>query len=205
MAIVRPGPYICAEWEFGGLPWWLQTMEDCEIRCSNPVYIEHFENYLTHLFDQIRNARKGDTLTILVENMGRANFGPKMMRKKGIPGRLLFDQRIIHFNWQVYPLPMTNPDQVSYGRDFTEPTGFYKGRLTVRESADTFLYLDHFRKGFVMINGFNLGRYWEIGPQRSLYVPSSVLKQGENEIVIFETDGLKGEPIVEFRDYPTLG
>ena len=40
MVIVRPGPYICAEWEFGGLPWWLQTMEDMEIRCMNPIYIK---------------------------------------------------------------------------------------------------------------------------------------------------------------------
>ncbi|MBQ1244592.1 MAG: hypothetical protein IIX94_02475 [Clostridia bacterium] len=55
------------------------------------------------------------------------------------------------------------------------------------------------------INGINLGRYWEIGPQKSLYVPASVLKKGENEIVLFETDGLSGEPIVEFKDFPTLG
>ena len=150
------------------------------------------------------NAQKGDTLTILVENMGRANFGPKMMRKKGIPGRLLFDKKIIHFNWQVYPLPMTNLEQVTYGKDFIEPTGFYRGHFTVSEPADTFIYPDSFRKGFVMINGFNLGRYWEIGPQRSLYVPASVLLEGENEIVVFESDGLKGEPIVTFQDFPTL-
>ena len=55
MVIVRPGPYICAEWEFGGLPWWLQTMDDMEIRCSNPIYMEHFETYLSHLFDEIRD------------------------------------------------------------------------------------------------------------------------------------------------------
>ena len=54
MAIVRPGPYICAEWEFGGLPWWLQTMQDMEIRCNNPAYMERFTNYLVHMFDEIR-------------------------------------------------------------------------------------------------------------------------------------------------------
>lgn len=150
------------------------------------------------------NAKKGDTLTILVENMGRANFGPKMMRKKGIPGRLLIGNNIIHFGWQVYPLPMTNLDKVSYGKAFDEPTGFYKGNFTVNELADTFIYLDNFKKGFVTINGFNLGRYWEIGPQKSLYVPASILKKGENEIVVFESDGLKGKPVVEFKDFPTL-
>jgi beta-galactosidase len=82
---------------------------------------------------------------------------------------------------------------------------FYKGSFTVDKCADTFLYLDSFKKGFVTINGFNLGRYWEIGPQKSLYVPSSVLKEGENEIVVFESDGIKNDATVEFFDYPTLG
>ena len=66
------------------------------------------------------------------------------------------------------------------------------------------MYLDSFTKGFVTVNGFNLGRYWEIGPQVSLYVPASVLKEGENEIIVFESDGIKGEPAVEFKSYPTL-
>ena len=52
MVIVRPGPYICAEWEFGGLPWWIQNEEDIEIRCSNAAYIHHFERYLDRLFDE---------------------------------------------------------------------------------------------------------------------------------------------------------
>jgi len=150
------------------------------------------------------NAKKGDTLTILVENMGRANFGPKMMRKKGIAGRLLIGDNIIHFNWNAYPMTMDNLDLVEYGKEFNEPSCFLKGKFNVDKVADTFIYLDNFTKGFVVINGFNLGRYWEIGPQRSLYVPSSILKEGENEIVVFESDGLKGEPVVDFRDYPTL-
>ncbi|MGN1121359.1 MAG: beta-galactosidase, partial [Eubacteriales bacterium] len=54
MVIVRPGPYICAEWEFGGLPWWIQTLDNMEIRCSNSVYMRHFESYLRRLFDELR-------------------------------------------------------------------------------------------------------------------------------------------------------
>lgn len=148
-------------------------------------------------------AKAGDTLTILVENMGRANFGPKMMRKKGIAGRVLISGRI-HFHWDVYTLPMDNLDKVKYGGEPEEPTCFVKGNFKVDKAADTFLYLDNFKKGFVVINGFNIGRYWEKGPQKSLYVPASLLKEGENEIVIFESDGLKGEPVVEFKDYHTL-
>ena len=54
MAIVRPGPYICAEWEFGGLPWWIQAEDDMEIRCSNEAYIKYFDRYLAKMFEQIR-------------------------------------------------------------------------------------------------------------------------------------------------------
>jgi beta-galactosidase len=149
------------------------------------------------------NAKEGDTLTILVENMGRANFGPKMMRKKGIAGRLLLGRRI-HYNWDVYTLPMDNLDALEFGQAPFEASRFYKGELEIDEACDTFLYLDSFTKGFVVINGFNLGRYWEIGPQKSLYVPASVLKKGKNEIIVFESDGIKGDPCVEFKDFPTL-
>ena len=62
---------------------------------------------------------------------------------------------------------------------------FYKGTFTAQEKKDCFVHLENFTKGFVTVNGFNLGRYWEIGPQLSLYLPASVLKE-ENEIVVFD-------------------
>ena len=71
MAIVRPGPYICAEWEFGGLPWWLQTLPNMEIRCSNAVYMEHFTRYLCRLFDEVRPllcTNGGNVIMMQVEN-----------------------------------------------------------------------------------------------------------------------------------------
>ena len=171
------------------------------------VYVNSTLQGIVYINDDIQgvniNARGGDTLTILVENMGRANFGPKMMRKKGLAGRVLLGRRI-HFNWDVYTLPMDNLDALDFSKAPSESARFYRGKFTVDALADTFLYLDNFKKGFVVINGFNLGRYWEIGPQKSLYVPASVLKEGENEIIVFESDGISGEPCVEFKDYPTL-
>ena len=150
------------------------------------------------------SAKKSDTLSILVENMGRCNFGPKMMRKKGIAGRCLIDGKI-HFGWEVYPLPMDNLGKLKFGADKNGAPAFYKGGFKVNGCADTFLRLDNFKKGFVTVNGFNLGRYWEIGPQKTLYVPKSLLKEGANEIVVFESDGLKGEPVAEFVSKPDLG
>lgn len=159
--------------------------------------------YLNDSLEVTVNAKKGDVLTILVENMGRANFGPKMMRKKGLPGRVLLGGKI-HFSWDVYPLPMTDLSGLSFGGDETEAPAFYEGTFTVEEPADTFLRTDSFKKGFVVLNGFNLGRYWEVGPQKTLYVPGSLLKKGENTLLLFESDGRKGEAEVEFVDRPEL-
>ena len=149
--------------------------------------------YINDRLETKISAKAGDVLTVLCENMGRTNFGPKMMFKKGIAGRCLLDKRI-HFYWDVYTLPMNNLDKLSFdGKAFNEKTAFYKGYFNIDNPKDTFLKLPNFTKGFVVINGFNLGRYWEIGPQQTLYVPASVLKDGENEIIVFESDGLKGD------------
>ena len=101
---------------------------------------------------------------------------------------------------------MDNLQKLSYTNENPEEKSlFYKGTFTIDEAKDTFLKLESFTKGFVTINGFNIGRYWEIGPQQTLYVPASLLNEGENEIIVFESDGIKGEAEVEFCDTPILG
>ncbi len=161
--------------------------------------------YINDRLETKLTAKAGDVLTVLCENMGRANFGSKMMRKKGIAGRCLLDNKI-HFGWDVYTLPMDNVSKVVYTEEIPEEKSvFYKGSFEIEETCDTFLKLDNFTKGFVTVNGYNIGRYWEIGPQRTLYIPASLLKEGKNEIVVFESDGVKGEAIVEFTDTPILG
>ncbi len=153
--------------------------------------------------ETVFSAKEGDILTVLCENMGRANFGPKMMRKKGIAGRCLIDGKI-HFGWDVYPLPMDDFSRLEYGKK-TENAVFLKGTFEVSKPCDTFLRLDSFTKGFAVINGFNIGRYWNIGPQKTLYVPASLLKEGENEVLIFESDRITGNAEVEFCAAPELG
>ena len=101
---------------------------------------------------------------------------------------------------------MDNLKSLNFAKsEFTEKSAFYRGYIDIDETYDTFLRLDNFKKGFVTINGFNIGRYWEIGPQKTLYVPASVLKRGQNEIIVFESDGIKGTPEVEFCDVHLLG
>ena len=152
------------------------------------------------------SAKEGDSLYVVCENMGRTNFGTKMMRKKGIVGRCLLNGKI-HFGWQAYHLPMDNVKKLVFeDKECPEGESFHKFIFTVKDKpCDTFLRTDNFKKGFAVVNGFNLGRYWEIGPQKALYVPASLLKEGENELIVFESDGLKGEPIVEFVAIPSLG
>jgi beta-galactosidase len=83
---------------------------------------------------------------------------------------------------------------------------FLKGNLEIPGTpADTFLRLDGFTKGFVTINGFNIGRYFNsAGPQRTLYIPAPLLKTGKNEVIVFETDGF-AQPVLTFVDAPDLG
>ncbi len=127
---------------------------------------------------------KDAPIDILMENMGRVNFGPLMERqRKGIAECVQINGHI-HYNWTMYPLPLDNIDRLDFDRDCTEGLpAFYRFELEVDEACDTFLELDGWGKGCVFLNGFNLGRYWEIGPQKRLYIPAPLLKSGKNEIV----------------------
>lgn len=117
-------------------------------------------------------------------------------------------------NWQVTNLPdelsfytsMTfKPvDQLTKGPDGRLPRGVYRGTFTVDKPSDTFLDFSDWGKGLVYVNGHDMGRIWEIGPQQTLYMPGCWLKKGENEIVVFditgprstESEGLK-TPIID--------
>ncbi len=144
-------------------------------------------------------------IDILVENMGRVNFGPMMeQQRKGIEGGVQINGHM-HYQWTMYPLPLDNIDRLDFNKGCTEGMpAFYLFELNVEEAGDTFLELDGWGKGCVFLNGFNLGRYWEIGPQKRLYIPAPLLKQGKNEIVVFETEGTAVD-FINFMDTPDIG
>jgi beta-galactosidase len=148
--------------------------------------------------------KEGVLLDILVENMGRINYGPKLKDPKGITEGIRHGRQFLH-NWDIYPLPLDNLSALSFTKD-ESPQGpaFYKGKFQVDEPHDTFLVLPGWTKGVVFVNGFNLGRYWEKGPQETLYVPASLLKTGDNDLRIFEVHETK-EKAVQFVDTPKLG
>jgi len=145
-------------------------------------------------------------LDILVENMGRVNYGPKLFDQKGIVGGIRLGQRF-HFGWDHYCLPMDDLSMLVWRSTAdTSLPAFYKGELNIKgRPADTFIRLDNFEKGFVTVNGFNIGRYYNsAGPQKTLYIPAPLLREGENEIIVFETDRCDS-PRIYFTDTPDLG
>ena len=148
---------------------------------------------------------KGDRLDILVENMGRVNFGPRMEhQRKGI-GQCVQINGHMHNHWQQYPLPLDHIENVDVGRAYVEGTpSFHRFEFEAEETADTFLDFEGWGKGCAFVNGFHIGRFWEIGPQKRLYIPGPLLKKGLNEIILFETDGKVSETIT-LTDQPDIG
>ncbi|WP_300452248.1 beta-galactosidase [Fusobacterium sp.] len=126
------------------------------------------------------------TLEILVENMARINYGPLLKNPKGITEGVRIGNQFL-FNWDIYTIPLKDIENIKYGNGNKEeyPT-FYKGSFEVKKVGDTYLDFEGWEKGVVFINGFNLGRYWKAGPQKRLYLPAPLLKEGTNEIVVFE-------------------
>lgn len=132
-------------------------------------------------------------IDILVENMGRVNYGSKLLaetQRKGIRRGVMSDLHFI-INWEQYPLTFDDISMIDFSmEDFKEgQPSFYRYTLEVDAPQDTYIDLTGFGKGIVFMNGFNLGRFWEIGPYHSLYVPHGLLIEGMNEIIIFETEG----------------
>ncbi|MCQ2449583.1 MAG: beta-galactosidase, partial [Clostridia bacterium] len=135
---------------------------------------------------------EGGTLDLLVENMGRVNFGPELLRgdRKGLLDYVFVSseggpRQLLH-NWEVFTLPMHDLSGIQATASEDKHPTFYKGYFSAESQKDCFIHPDGFTKGFITVNGFNLGRYWKIGPQRSLYLPGALLK-AENEIIVFES------------------
>ena len=127
-------------------------------------------------------------LDILVEGMGRINFAEYMIDRKGITERVSLNGMTL-IDWQVFSLPFDEAYLKSLKFISVEAARygtFFKGEFELTSLGDNYLNVSQWEKGVVWINGHNLGRYWEIGPQKRLYCPAPWLKKGKNEMVIFD-------------------
>lgn len=171
------------------------------------VYVNRNHRF-THYDKELGNSEtfelteEENTLDILVENMGRINYGPRLpLQRKGI-------DLGVHVNaafrseWTHYPLPLDNLNKLDFNEPYHEDEpSFSRFEFQVDEAEDTFMDMTGWGKGAVFINGFNLGRFWEVGPQFKLYLPKPLLKTGSNTLIVFETEG-RTQDYIELTDQP---
>lgn len=167
---------------------------------------------------------KGAELCIRIEAMGRINFGRAIKDYKGITKEVTISAKMDGHeaswnlkNWTIVPIPdnyETAVKALSVGTETSKRTrqhaklltkaGYYRGHFTLRKLGDTFLNMEAFGKGQVYVNGHAIGRFWNIGPQQTLYLPGCWLKQGRNEVIVLDVVGPKGEPTSFGQDKPEL-
>jgi beta-galactosidase len=150
-------------------------------------------------------------LDVLVEGMGHINFAQEMIDRKGITDRVTLAGMTL-MNWQIFLLPLDDAwvgslkpgAAAASAGDAVRPGQFFRGTFHLDQPADTFIDMTGYRKGVVWVNGHNLGRYWDIGPQKRLYCPASRLRAGDNAVMVLDllkTDAapLRGAPTLEDR------
>jgi beta-galactosidase len=142
-------------------------------------------------------------LDILVENTGRVNFSRQLPHERaGITHQVTLADAPLT-GWQIYPLPMQNVTSIAYQSRQCTGACFYQAAFQVDEPADTFIDTRSLGKGEIFVNGKPLGRFWNIGPQGTLYLPGPWLKKGRNEIVVFDLNG-QANPTVPFLAHAVL-
>jgi len=140
-------------------------------------------------------------LEILVEGMGRINFAQHLIDRKGITDRVTLNGMTL-MNWKVYNLPMDDKyiyNLRSSNRNPGKEGIFFKGSFFLSTPGDTYLDLSNFRKGIAWVNGHNLGRFWNIGPQKRLYCPATFLRKGTNEMIVFDLTQTQAQIVVGFK------
>jgi beta-galactosidase len=152
---------------------------------------------------------KPATLDILVEAVGRVNFGAEVHDRKGLhaPVNLTPDgsSETELTGWQVFNFPLDEKMLASqrYAAAKSKGPAFCRATVNIEKPGDTFLDLRSWGKGVVWVNGHCLGRYWNIGPTQTAYMPGCWLKPGKNEIVILDLLGPE-KPIVAGLEKPIL-
>lgn len=164
-------------------------------------------------------------LTIVVEGMGRINFGRAIKDYKGITGSVALESKdslgtlsYAPEHWTSYTIPDTYADAVKAFRVKGSQNlvsnwensadenrmGYYRGYFNLKKTGDTFLNMEAFGKGLVYVNGHALGRFWHIGPQQTLYLPGCWLKKGRNEVIVLDITGPQGAPVCYAENHPEL-
>lgn len=144
----------------------------------------------------------GQRLDLLVENSGRINFTTKIRGERaGILGDVLLNGHPQQ-GWEIFPLPLAEPPAEGYKNQGCAGPCFYQGDLRVAAPGDTFLDTSHLGKGVVWVNGHLLGRFWNVGPMGSLFLPGVWLHAGSNHVTILDLNGGQ-EKSIKPEEHPT--
>ena len=163
--------------------------------------------------------REGQRLDLFIEAMGRINYSPLMHDRKGITERvqLLTASPLGHLltydlrHWQVRLLPVDynfvrsrqyNNTIVNSKSSNSKSSneGYYRTTFRLKQTGDTYLDLSSWGKGLVWVNGHCLGRFWQIGPQQTLYLPGCWLRKGENEVIVMDILGPSSSTMSGLRE-----
>ena len=199
------------------------TLNDCHDFAM--VYVDG--KYIGKI-DRVKNeksivlppVKKGQVLNILVEAMGRINFGRAIKDFKGITHEVLLQAEVDGHemtwnlkNWSIITMSddydvikkamSEGHDDMKRRETIFSDGGYFKGEFTLKKVGDTFLNFETWGKGLVWVNGHAMGRIWSIGPQQTLYIPGCWLKKGRNEIIVLDIIGPK-EPVVWGQAEPEL-
>ncbi|GEN56470.1 beta-galactosidase [Halolactibacillus alkaliphilus] len=181
------------------------TIQDVHDRAI--IYLDNTYVGIIDRFDrqtlELDIPKEGAELKVFVENLGRINYGPYLKDYKGVTEGIRMGFQFL-YDWTIYPLPLNDLSSIRFSNN-TESSGptFHKATFIVDDIGDTFVDLTDWTKGIVIINGFNIGRYWNKGPQETLYLPGPLLNKGENELIIFEIEGTTKSGIT-LTDCPRL-
>ncbi|MDY5673715.1 MAG: beta-galactosidase [Bacteroidaceae bacterium] len=206
-----------------------ETEGGCMLHLNGHDFVQVFVDgkYIGKI-DRVKNERslplpatkRGQQLTLLVEAMGRINFGRAIKDFKGLIGDVTLTGRVDDDevtwnlkNWRMrriaddYQTALramnTRDEQADASRNPSPQIGYYRATFNLKKTGDTFLNMETWGKGQVYVNGHALGRFWSIGPQQTLYCPGCWLKKGENEIVVLDVVGPK-ETVVWGQTKPEL-
>ena len=193
----------------------------------NGKYVGKIDRVKNEKSLELPAAAAGSELTIVVEGMGRINFGRAIKDYKGIIGNVsistsdeVCDITLSPKQWNNQTIPDDYATAVkaldapqNKMRGLQTRAGYYRGYFNISKVGDTFINMEAFGKGQVYVNGHALGRFWQIGPQQTLYLPGCWLKKGKNEVVVLDVVGPKGEagkigstvaPTAFCQDHPEL-
>ena len=193
----------------------------------NGIYVGKIDRVKNEKSLELPAMPQGAQLTIVVEGMGRINFGRAIKDYKGIIGNVTLTTQKEDCELALTPTRWNNSsiadDYQTAVNALAMPTnkmrglqtkaGYYRGYFNLKKVGDTFINMEAFGKGQVYVNGHALGRFWQIGPQQTLYLPGCWLKKGKNEVIVLDVVGPKGEagkpgstvaPIAFCQDHPEL-